>query len=371
MTKYCNKTVDGIDSIDAFDITVEDDLTIGDELTVTGDTTFDGDVTIDNTSTTALVVRKDTGGTTLVSLDTSNDRIGFGYDSTFLSRTDSAASTTLQRLKLDSTVARSSGTVGVQILNTQQLPIPNSLCTTFSFGKASSIRDSIEGAFNYVADGSTSNSFLMGFNSVSSDLFELTAAGEGSLNGVWNATSLKVGATGTLIDASGTSINLIGDLSNTGQPYAKLSCNVADVIVHNTFAIFQNDNFAEDSVQGITTNAAGTGSNLALTVPTTGKYILQLRGTISDNAATDDESNFAFYYNLNTDGTGNRIKLWERANGPGALVDSAYFNGTISVSRILDLTASDVVRLHYFMFNGAAQSWQLTTDTDIILMKIF
>lgn len=173
-------------------------------------------IAINYTSASALSISQ-TGGaasSTVFTADTTNARIGFGYNALYLSKTDAYNSSTYQRLLLDAVSALTQAT-GLQILNTSSASTDLAV-SLLSLGKASATRNMINIGFYYVADGSTSNKLQFGFNGVSNDQFNIKADGSTNITGTFTVSSTstfsdqiiaKVGS------VSSPSYTFLGDLT--------------------------------------------------------------------------------------------------------------------------------------------------------------
>lgn len=173
---------------------------------------------IDANSVESLLIRKqnDPPGGDIFSVDTTNDRIGFGYSSLFLSRMDSYSSTSYQRLSFDSIAALDNAT-GINIFNSAGT-VANGIIASLLLGKNALTTNYADISFHYVSDASSSNRLQFGFINVTANQFNISADGSTNVMGVFTvgSTSSYSGQLNALVGSAGSpSYSFTGD-TNTG-----------------------------------------------------------------------------------------------------------------------------------------------------------
>jgi hypothetical protein len=176
-------------------------------------------IIVDVTSAAAFVIRQNgaVAGGDILSVDTTNSRVGFGYDSLYMARSDTYNSTTTQRMKFGASAALS-GVLGLLVLNENATGASTAI-SSLTLGRTESTRNSADISFNYVSTGSTSNKIQFGFNGVSADQFNIMADGSTNVTGTFGVSSTST-FSGQLVSQSGTTAaptySFIGD-ADTGM----------------------------------------------------------------------------------------------------------------------------------------------------------
>jgi Concanavalin A-like lectin/glucanases superfamily len=219
-----------------------------------------GNVVFDNTSTTAFTIRKASAGGDVFTVDTTNSRIGIGYNSVYIGRQDSATSTTYQRILIDTTSALTNES-GITIFNAASSTTGTSV-SSINIGKTSSSANAISMGFFYAGSGSTNNKLQFGFNSISNDQFNIRADGSTNVTGTFSVTS-TITASGAY-KRSPLAINSTTTLTATSASYV--------VATANTFTITLPSVVGNSGLEYYITNI-GTGIvTISVASPTTESF---------------------------------------------------------------------------------------------------
>ena len=155
-----------------------------DPVTIPG--IYQGQIIIDTDDAEAFLVRQDgdPAGGDVFSVNTLTERIGVGYTNLFLSKSDTFNNGTNQRLLLDSISADTDLTTGLEIYNSlHAVGTANSAVSILSLGRNAASANAADIRFDYVGDGSTSNTLKFGFNTISTDQFNIRADGTTNVTG--------------------------------------------------------------------------------------------------------------------------------------------------------------------------------------------